>query len=64
MFATHTVAEWLWGYEDPLVGRIKTELAKHGIVLPPDAGVFALQTNNSAEYYKNYSSMYTGKAGT
>ena len=61
LYVTHTVAEWLWGFEDPLIGRIKGILASHGVVLPPDTGVFALSTNNSDAFYKNYTVAYTGK---
>jgi hypothetical protein len=59
LFAQHTAAEWLWGYEDRLLSNI-TKYIDDVLHVSLTAPVVAFLTNNSALFYESYSSVQTG----
>ena len=59
LFAQHTAAEWLWGYEDRLLSNI-TKYIDDVLHVSLTAPAVAFITNNSALFYESYSSVQTG----
>ena len=63
LFITKSVGELLWGYNDTLLADLNVVLDKLNVTGLAPPAFFALQGNNSAVYYSNYSTVYTGKVG-